>query len=366
VAGRVLLTVLAALAVSAAPAVPAYAHGSDPTVVARIDEVAPPVDGVVVQVRAGVADQLLVVNDTDAPVEVLDSDGNEFIKVFRDHVEANVRSAAWQTSLQPLPPFDVKTFPPGARGTVPWVTVARHGSWGWFDHRMHDTDRTELTAQMRAARTPVRIADWTVPLRHRGRTHLVKGHVEHRPVVGAFRTRVVSKPEGVDVDVLDGRVPGLFVRWKGSGTLLVKGVDGTPFARFHDSSVEVDEASTTWREDRALRGENPPLRAEPHWAERPGESSLTWLDRRLAYMPGVPPDDVARSTKPTTMVEWDVPVEIDGRAATISGETTWHPALAGEGGSSRAGLAAAVAAGAAAVVVVTVVARGRRRRRVET
>ena len=357
VTGRVLLC---ALALAVASAHPAPAHRSDPTIVARIDAVEPPIDGVVVQVRAGVADQILLVNTTGTPVEVVGVDGKPFLRIAKDSVEADVGSRDWRTSLSPL------GVAPGAPREPQWRVVASLGSWGWFDHRMHHIDR-ELTPALRQVTAPVRLADWTVPLRHGGRTHVVKGHVEYRPVVGAFRSRVTKTPDGLDVDVLDGRVPGLFVRWQGSGTLLVKGIEGEPFARFTPSSVEVNERSVTWRDDRGLQGR--PFEVgpgtDPVWTRQGAEPRLTWLDRRLAYAPGVPPDDVARRTKPTTMVEWDLPVEIDGRPAAVSGETTWHPSGAGDAGNGAPARLAAVAGAAAALAVVLAVARGRRRRRVE-
>ena len=357
-AGRV-LALLAALALVAVAAPPVRAHQGDPNVVSRLDAVDPPVDGVVVEVRAGVADQLLVVNTTTDPVEVLGRTGEPFLRIGQNAVEADVSSADWSQSLGP--------FGTGARNDADtgWVTVARQGSWGWFDHRLHPEDRV-LPPEVRKSKRPVRLADWTVPIRHRGTTHVVKGHVEYRPVVGTFRSRVTDTPDGVTVDTLDGRVPGLFVRWNGAGTLAVQGMEGEAFARLSAAGAEVNRNSTTWREDQALRGREIEFAtaAGESWASRGKEAALAWLDRRLAYTPGVVPDDVLSRTEPTTMVEWDVPVTIDGRPATISGETAWHP-LAPDEPTSWAGYAAAAAGVAAVLAVVFVTARGRRRRRVE-
>ncbi|HEV2890052.1 MAG TPA: hypothetical protein VGX28_06715 [Frankiaceae bacterium] len=355
-AGRLSALVAAvALLVAAAPA---PAHQGDPAIVARIDAVEPPIEGVAVLVRAGAADQLLLVNSTADDVEVLGEDGEPFLRVGRDSVRADVSSEAWRRSAGPF----------GAAAPAPagatWVTVADHGSWGWFDHRLHPVDRA-VTPDLRASKRPVRLADWTVPLRHRGRTHVVKGHVEYRPVVGQFRSRVTTRPDGVDVDVLDGRVPGLFVRWHGEGTLLVKGMEGEPFARFSRTGVEVNETSVTWRDDRALRDEPVAPGTAARWVAQGPSPSLTWLDRRLAYAPGVPPDGALRSDEPTTVVEWDVPVVVAGREQAIAGETTWHPNAASGGGDGRRVAMLAAAAAAVAVAIAFAVARGRRRRRVE-
>ncbi|HEX8002141.1 MAG TPA: hypothetical protein VF519_05550 [Mycobacteriales bacterium] len=366
-AGRaVLLTT--ALALVAATAAPVAAHQTHPTIYARIDRVEPPLDDVVVEVRAGIADQLLVLNATATPVEVLGRDGRPFLRIAKDGVEADVASADWRASLTPFP------RPPAPVATPRWVRVSDGGAWAWFDHRLHESDR-DLTPELRRSRTTVRLADWAVPLRQGGTAHTVRGHVEYRPVTGQFRSRVTAAPDGARVDVLDGRVPGVFLRWRGSGTLVVTGIDGAPFARLSRAGAEVNERSATWRDDRALRGQavepveplDPAPGDGPRWTKVAAEPSLTWLDRRLAYTPGVPPDAVLRRTEPTTMVEWDLPAEVAGKPATISGETTWHPTGDARGGAGRTAAVAGTAAVAAAagVIAFTLRARGRRRRHVE-
>ena len=64
------------------------------------------------------------------------------------------------------------------------------------------------------------------------------------------------------------------------------------------------------------------------------------------------------------MVEWDLPVEIDGKTETIRGETAWHPIRPDEGGTTWAAYVAG-AAGIGTIVALFALARGRRRGRVE-
>jgi hypothetical protein len=304
----------------ATTATPAGAHSSDPNVFTRIDAVTPDLPGVTIEVRAGVADQLLVVNTTSTVVEVLDATGRPFLRIGSTSVEANYASADWYTSNSPLglaqrPPKTTKDD---------WRVVSRGGSWGWFDHRLHDRARP-LTPELKAARSVVRLADWTIPLRYGGTPVTVRGHVEYRPVLGAFRTKAEQVPRGVTVDVLDGRVPGLFLGWQGRGTLVVQGVDGEPFARFSAREVQVNEASATWQEDQRLRGNAIAATTTTSWRAQGTAPRLTWLDRRLAYAPGVAPDSVLHARHDTTVVEWSIPVTVDGRADAIRGTTVWHP-----------------------------------------
>ncbi|HVF06305.1 MAG TPA: hypothetical protein VNA20_15795 [Frankiaceae bacterium] len=350
------LAAAVAAAALAVATVPAAAHPTNPHVLARLDAVDPPLPDVVVEIRAGVADQLLVANHGDRPVEVLGTDGRPFLRIAKDEVEADVGSPDWHASLRP------DGAAPPARTATRWVAVARGGTWAWFDHRLHAGD-SAVTPELVRSRLPARLGDWAVPLRRGGATHTARGHVEYRPVAGAFRSAVTRPLPSADVAVVDGRIPGLFLRWNGSGTLLVKGIEGEPFARFSGTGVEVNELSATWRDDRALRGLPFATGAAtaPRWTRHAPEPELVWLDRRLAYAPGVPPDAVLRRDGPTTMVEWDVPAEVDGRGVVISGETTWQPAPREPGGRNYLpiGLAAAVAV-VGAVAAVGIRTRGPR------
>jgi hypothetical protein len=342
---------VAALAVAATTPLGAAAHTGDPSIVTRIDAVAPALPGVTIEVRAGVADQLLVVNTTATPLTITATGGEPFLRISKDTAEANVASPDWYTSNSPL---GTARVPATARPTATpmWRTVARTGAWGWFDHRLHPATRP-LTEALRTARRVVRLGGWTVPFRYGGTPGTVTGHVEYRPLLGAFRSRVEHVPPGVALDVLDGRVPGLFLRWQGSGTLTVTGIGGEPFAMLDTNGVRVNDASPTALDDRRLRGDPPAtVPTGPTWRGAGTQPRLTWLDRRLAYSPGFPPADVAESNHPTTLVEWDVPVDVDGRADHLRGTTTWVPNAPDTGHLNAAILWGALAAGVVAALVL--------------
>ena len=302
----------------AVPVSPAAAHQGDPFVFARIDAIDPAVPGLTVEVRTGPADQLLLVNDTGTPVEVLDADGEPFLRIGPDDVSADVTSAAWHLSNSPE-----GTARTPAPGPPFWRTVARGSSWGWFDHRMHDREYDTTLVE-----TVTRLADWTVPLRVGEREVTVRGHTERRPWEGSFRSRLAEPLPDLDVDVADGRVPGLFARWHGSGTVVIYGIDGEPFARLGPRGTEVNEASPTWRDDQQLRGVALAPYVEengPRWHDTGADGILVWLDRRLAYAPGVPSADVLRAREPVTVVEWDIRVDMDGTTRHLQGVTEWVP-----------------------------------------
>lgn len=303
--------------------------------------------------RAGVADQLLVVNATATPLTIVATGGEPFLRIGRDRTEANVRSPDWYLSNSPLGTARVPaTATPKA--APEWRVVATTGAWGWFDHRLHPVTRP-LTEDLRKARRVVRLGEWTVPYEYGARRGTIAGHVEYRPLLGAFRSRVEQVPPGVTLDVLDGRVPGLFLRWEGSGTLTVGGIGGEPFARFTATGVEVNDASPTALDDRRLRGSDTApagTGGPPRWRTAAATSALTWLDRRLAYAPGFPPADVAAARHPTTLVEWDIPVDVNGAPAHLRGTTTWQPNVPDTRRADHLLLYGAIAAGAVAALVL--------------
>jgi hypothetical protein len=324
--GRTLRTMwrplLAAFLVAGSLAVPAEAHLGDPNAFTIIDAIEPALPGVTVEVRVGVTDQLLVVNTTDAPVEVLDGDGEPFLRIGPTVVEADYGSADWYQTNSPL--GLAETPAPGKRPD--WRVVARGSSWGWFDHRLHDGRYVPPKDPRRNAR----VAEWTIPLRHDGSDVAVRGHLEYRPVAGTFRTRLARIPRTMSFQTFDGRIPGIFLGWSEPETLTVYGIEGEPFLRFGDKGVERNEASPTHQEDVRLRGDQPTGVVDvtrPRWkVVGPRRSGpVSWLDRRLAYAPGVPPPDALRSKVETVVVEWDIPVDIGGVRDAVQGVTEWVP-----------------------------------------
>ncbi|HWL35156.1 MAG TPA: hypothetical protein VNQ77_03085 [Frankiaceae bacterium] len=312
---------LVSLLVAASLAVPAEAHLGDPNAFSVIDAVEPAVPGITVEVRVGVTDQLLLVNTTDAPVEVLDREGEPFLRVGPKVVEADYSRADWYQTNSPLG----LAAPPKPANGPEWRVVARGSSWGWFDHRLHEESYTPPKDPQRNAR----LAEWTIPLRHKGAAIAVRGHLEYRPVPGTFRTRLAKIPGTMSFQTFDGRVPGIFLGWSEPETLTVYGVEGEPFLRYGPKGLERNEASPTHQDDLRLRGDQPTGvvdLAKPRWkVVGPRRMPVSWLDRRLAYAPGVPPPDVLRARKEAVVVEWEIPVDIGGVRDSVRGVTEWVP-----------------------------------------
>lgn len=134
----VLTAVLTALLATALAAVPAHAHGGDPTLVPLLREVDPALPrDVLVQVRTGYSEQMVVANPTPEPLTVLDPEGAPFVRVSADGVFGNVTAPFFHQTANPpeVPPNLPEDARPGAESR--WVQLSRGSEWGWFEPRLH-------------------------------------------------------------------------------------------------------------------------------------------------------------------------------------------------------------------------------------
>lgn len=341
------------------PASVAAAHEGGAGVRYRLVEVSPEVDGLVVQVVRGLAGQLVLANETGDVVEVLDDDGEPFLRIGPDGVEGDVASTAWRASDRP---FGLAEVGPAPEGDEPrWMPLSSGTSWGWYDHRMHG----EQLAAPSDAPSEVVVGRWEVPLRVDGRAVTVRGQTVAGPPAGSVVARLTSDREleaGVRATLLPGAVPGLLLEVDDGHEALVRGEAGEPFLWFHDGRVQANTASPTWHR---VGGQADPTSvnaaAEPSWQVVGDAQRLGWIEPRAsAAVPEDPPADG------TVLSTWAVPVEVDGRTTTIVGELRWVARRTA--GAARGGLpwldVAMAAAGMAVVGALLVVRRreaGRRR-----
>lgn len=355
--GRRCAAVLAVAALVLLPQAPARAHASDPQVVTVLDRVEPALpEGVVVQVAAGVAVQLVADNPTDRPLEVLGEGGRPFLRLSRRGVEGDVGSPDLATSGNPVG---------GGRraaGPVRWTLLSRGTSWGWFDHRLHPADLGAPADRTRAQE----LAGWSVALRYGGRPVTASGQVRFAPVRGTLQVTVDPPPPGVQAQVLQGRLPGLFLSAAPGTSVTVLGADGEPFVELGPVS-RVNTASRTHVGDRQARGEAAgPAGGRTVYAPLTGPSH-SWLDARLAA-DGAVPDAVVRAGRTATLRRWEVPVVVDGRPAALGGEVRWVPSADLERAVSsgdvpdREGPPLPLVGGGAVVALLGAVVVARRRR----
>lgn len=329
----------------------AAAHETDPRVTTVVDSVAPALPaGVTVTTRIGIAEELVAENATPTPLEILGEDGRPFLRISTAGVEANLAERDWYRSNSA---YDTATIPLAAYpGAAPrWRKVSTGSDWVWFDHRLHPDPITTVDPT-----TTTRAGEWEIAVRYGGRRSLIRGHREVGPVLGVFSVTADAAPHGLAVTALAGRLPGLFLTDPAGLPVVVFGSDGKPFLRLGPHGAEVDEGSPSWAEDLRSRGEQVPLVASrPRWRKLAATPTMSWLDPRLSYGAPAPPDP----TRAADLRRWEVPMTVQGRAASLTGLIRWVPAESAvaasrDGGGARdvfvgAGVALLLVAAGAAV-----------------
>lgn len=334
-----LLTALLCLALGVSAA-PALAHEGDPQVRSVLTSVQPGLPAeVVVQVQTSVAPQLVADNPTDVDLDVLDEQGQPFLRLSRSGVFANLESLDFYTtnnfagSSAAAPRAVLERSAPAAPR---WIRLSRGSSWGWFDHRL-DAQGPRVRDRSR----PAELGTWQVPLEYGGKPVSVQGVTRFEPLRGTFEVTVDPPPAGLTVQVLQGRLPGLFLANPGGEPVTVLDQDGQPYVRLDPAGSELNVNSRLHLEDQRARGADiAPVSAAGARFEPLAGTSRTWLDSRLRYEQGVPPERALTSREPTVLGTWRVPVLLGTRPAELTGQIRWVPRPAAELAAQPAALPA--------------------------
>jgi len=271
-----------------------------------------------------------VTNRTGREYRVLAKGGDPFIRIGPDGVLANVNSVTWYRSGNP----DGVAKPPkgvDVGGPARWEKISDKPAWTWFDHRMHP-GTVRVGQQSVDAQSRARLDDWKIPGRLGSETLDVTGHVEYRPLRGNVVTDLAGSSElapGVQVQLLPGRLPGLYLINTGQEPVTVIGREGEPFARIARDGVEVNQRSITAAEDAVAKGRRKEVATgepgPPVWRRVSDASHHAWLDVRARYPRSAPPDSITDGTSRKLLDRWQVPIEAGDRRIALRGTTTWVP-----------------------------------------
>lgn len=341
------------------------AHETDPSIVIELREVRPELPaGVTIQVVTSVAAQLVAENTTEEELVVLAEGGEPFLRIGPEGVLANLASPDWYRTNDPsgAAPVPERARTPGA--PPEWARVSAEPSWGWFDHRLHDRDRTAAPT----VGTADVLATWQVPVRYGGVDALVSGEVVHRPVRGAVVAALRDEgrvAEGLELTVLPGPFPGLFLASDRTDVVTVRGAHGEPFLRLGPDGAEVNVRSPVWADNAAARGEVPPDQvdptAPPEWLSLTGDRRVSWLEPR-ARPEADPPAEVTDGGRVVELARWEVPIEVAGEVVVARGVTRWEPLSAG-GAAAGAPVLPRVLGGVGVLLLVVLAGLRARRRR---
>jgi hypothetical protein len=148
-------------------------------------------------------------------------------------------------------------------------------------------------------------------------------------------------------------------------TVVVRAPQGEPFIRvLPDGFVQANYRSpwTHRVQERFGRVTVPPQatgRGRPQWFLISQRGIVRWHDHRIHWMRGERPPQVKDTGARTKVLDWRIPVVVDGRNATIAGSLFWVPADDGGGGGVPPG--AIVALSLLILVAFGVVVRRNRR-----
>jgi hypothetical protein len=356
VRGPLLVAVAVAVAVAAVlcPAPAALAHGTDPTLVPVIDSISPALPaGVVVQVRTGVSEQMLVANPARDVLTVLDPDGTAFLKVSSAGVLGNLADPFFSETLNPpdVPPRLPTEARPGAKPH--WVQVSQTDAFGWFEPRLHPlAPGTEPNSTI--------VARWTIGMRMGSVPVTIMGALERKAVTGTFVAEPDPRRDDLQLTVSQGRVPALLLVAPPGRTVVVLGEDGKDFLRLDAEGAWANTESRNFRDNIDFTDQ---AEGRTGWV-RVGESGrVRWLDTRLQYSADRPPAVVEREGKTAQLGRWTIPLRLDGASAQLGGTISWLPNNALPRKRSDGALTWVVASGAVVLVGIAVLAVVGRRRR---
>lgn len=112
----------------------------------------------------------------------------------------------------------------------------------------------------------------------------------------------------------------------------IPGYEGEPYVRIAaGGAVEVNRNSPSYwvNEDRYAQTEIPPSAstdAIPDWEVVGSGGSYGWHDHRIHWMSPEPPPVVDRASR-SPVLEWVVPIAVDGQTVSVAGTLEWLPAI---------------------------------------
>jgi hypothetical protein len=141
---------------------------------------------------------------------------------------------------------------------------------------------------------------------------------------------VTPAAAGVEVEVLN-RDDRLLLRNNGTGTVLVEGYDGEPYARVEpDGTVSVNTDSKAYYINQERDGEvavphGVDGKGAPQWKRLSRTGRFEWHDHRMHWMGESDPEAVSDKNARTKIYDWKVPIIVDGRPGAIAGTLFWTP-----------------------------------------
>ncbi len=282
-----------------------------------IDRVSPQIRGVSFRVVQLTQPVLVARNTTDQALIVTGTEGEPFLRLFNGRIESNARSELTYVSRDPT----------GSHAAAPedlepnkepiWRPVERGKTWSWFDPRI------------RFATTKGR--PWEISARLGSREILIRGSFESFDGHGHFTTELLPIDPPIDrleIKLMDGLVPALFVRNETKETLAVEGRHSEPFLTIGPRGVFANLRSPDY-----YLGGNQTVRpvppsadptAPPRWRKLSEVPIWSWLEFR-ARLPASTHERSRLGTEEHAVLEWTSPMTLGRRPVEVIGRVLWIP-----------------------------------------
>lgn len=312
-ARRVIATLCVALSVSM-PAAPGFAHEERSLhSLTVLDRVTPQIDGLELRVVHLDGPAIAVRNLSGSIVTVLGEDGEPFLKIGPRGVFANVASATTYRSIDP----QADEVPPGIGARSGWAKLSDDPAWSWFDPRL-------MPAPNRSG--------WRIAMRAGTDTVVASGSYEPLQGHGHFVTDADTPAvRGLDLRLLQGTIPAVFVRNETGRVLLVPGRAGEPFLEIGPGGVRANLMSPSYYSGGAQRIAPMPRwvdpDAAPRWKRVSAQPVWGWLDQRAA----LPVELQQRSLlgpHMRTIHRWTIEMTLGTELLPLTGRVEWVPPAA--------------------------------------
>lgn len=257
----------------------AHSHGARSDVLITLD--APlQTAGVTVQLHQGaIAPQLVLENRSGKLLEIDDARGRPFLRIGPQGVEADVNSAAWRDSLNPVGA--------SADGEPRWKKIRTAASHGWFDRRI-DPEPLVIPQPITIVGAAAPLGTWRIAARLDDRPIDFHGRFLYRPPPRGRVETALHRAElapGIHLELAAGAVPALLLRNRSGKTVNVLDAQGRVLHRI--------------------------ATGQQH----------TWLEPRAAFS-GASPQNPSQAQP---LGDWQIPVQIGHRRLWIRGTHEWRP-----------------------------------------
>lgn len=169
--------------------------------------------------------------------------------------------------------------------------------------------------------TPTPVTESDNPINDQGSNYNYRSYI----------TGVTPSVPGVSLHVLEFADRLILTNHSGQ-TVTVIGYQGEPYGRvLADGTVQLNTRSPAYYLNQNFYGDvkvpaSASPTATPQWTVLDRTGRLEWHDHRIHWMSPVLPPQVKDKGKRTKIFDWQVPIQVGARKATVDGELFWAPA----------------------------------------